>query len=99
MEMKNTYIKNIVITILVALIAGWIAYLLFDKDPMAAVLFAGLPTGWRVLSRFFGRWIITGHLMIVYILIKMILSCMLGWIILPVDLISNIVKLLKLRQK
>lgn len=98
MELRNTYIRNIVSTVIVATIAGWIAYLFFDKDLMAAVLFAGLPAGWRALSKILGRWIVTGHFVIVYILIKTILSAMLGWIILPVDLISNIIKLIKLRH-
>lgn len=98
METKNMYIKKIVKTVIGAVVAGWVAYGLFGQDMMMTIAFAGLPTGWRVLSKVFGRWIITGNMMFVYLCIKMALSCLLGWIILPVDLVSDVVKLIKLRQ-
>ena len=95
MEAKNTYISKIIKTVLSAFFTGLIGYFLFEQDMAIAVLFAGLPTGWRVLSKFFGRWIITGYMMIVYVFIKALLSCILGWIILPIDLILTIIKLVK----
>lgn len=93
METKSTYIKKIVKTVIVAVIAGWIAYGLFDQDMMMAIAFAGVPTGWRVLSKFFGRWVITGYMMLVYLCIKTVLACLFGWIILPVDLVATVIKL------
>lgn len=95
METRNTYVGKIIKTVLTAFIAGLFGYFLFDQDIAVAILFAGLPTGWRVLSRFFGRWIITGYMMIIYVFIKALLSCLLGWIILPIDLIRTVIKLVK----
>ena len=93
METRRTYIKKIIKTLLIAIIAGGIAYFLFDQDMMMAIAFAGVPTGWRVLSKFFGRWVIAGNMMLVYLCFKAVLACLLGWIILPVDLIATIIKL------
>lgn len=93
--MKSTYIWKLIKTVLAAVIAGGIAYFLFDQDMMMAIAFAGIPTGWRVLSKFFGRWVISGSMMLVYLCFKAILACVLGWIILPIDIIITIVKLVK----
>ena len=93
--MKSTYIGKLIKTVLVAVIAGGIGYFLFKQDMMMAIAFAGVPTGWRVLSNFFGRWVISGSMMLVYLCFKTILACVLGWIILPVDIIITIVKLVK----
>ncbi|MBR4290502.1 MAG: hypothetical protein IKT52_07670 [Oscillospiraceae bacterium] len=91
--MKSTYIAKLIRTVLVAVIAGMATYFLFGQDLMLAIAFAGLPTGWRVLSNFFGRWVISGNMMLVYLCFKAILACLLGWIILPIDLISTAIKL------
>ena len=95
METKNTYIWKLIKTVLIALIAGGIAYFVFQQDMMMAIAFAGVPTGWRVLSNIFGKWIISGNTMLIYLCFKAILACVLGWIILPVDIIITIVKLVK----
>ena len=57
--MKNKYIGKLIKTVLTAVIAGGITYFLFGQDMMLAIAFAGIPTGWRVLSKFFGRWVIS----------------------------------------
>ena len=95
METRNTYINKIIKTVLTAVVAGVVGYFLFGQDTMIAILMAGLPAGWRVLSAFFGRWVITGYMMIVYITVKICLSCVLGWIILPIDLILTVSKAIK----
>ena len=91
--MKSTYIEHIIKTILIAVVAAGIAYFLFNQDMMVVIAFAGVPTGWRVLSKFFGKWVISGSMMLVYLCLKAILACALGWIILPIDLITTIIKL------
>lgn len=95
METKSTYIWKLIKTALGALIAGGIAFFVFQQDMMMAIAFAGVPSGWQVLSNIFGRWIISGNTMLVYLCFKAILSCVLGWIILPIDIIITIVKLVK----
>lgn len=92
--MKAKYIGKLIKTVLSAVIAGIVAYFLFDQDIMMAIAFAGIPTGWRVLSNFFGRWVISGSMMLVYLCFKAVLACLLGWIILPIDMIATIIKLL-----
>lgn len=95
METKHTYIMKLTKTVLVAVVSGSIAYFVFRQDLMMAIAFAGIPTGWRVLSHIFGKWVISGTMMLVYLCFKAILACVLGWIILPIDLIITIVKLAK----
>ena len=98
MDTKSTYIMKIIKTVVIAVFAGAIAYVLFDQDMMMVIAFAGVPSGWRVLSKFFGRWVISGSMMLVYLCFKAILACLLGWIILPIDMISTVIKLLKAQK-
>ena len=94
METKTTCILKIIKTVLIAVFAGIIAYVLFDQEIIMAIAFAGVPSGWRVLSKLFGRWVISGSMMLVYLCFKAVLACLLGWVILPIDLISTIIKLI-----
>lgn len=94
MESKNIYVKKIIKTVLTAIAGGFLGYFLFQQDMFTAIMFAGLPTGWRVLSKFFGRWVITGPIMLVYIIFKAAFACVLGWIILPIDLLITLIKLI-----
>jgi len=100
METKSTYVKKLVKTVVVAIIAGCIAYAMLDQDMMLAIACAGIPAGWRVLTKIFGRWIVVGnYMMFVYLAIKAVLAVLVGWIILPIDLIATIIKLVNAQKE
>ena len=81
--------RDIVIEIIVGFIIGAVLAKLTKGDwqvmLLVGILFAGMPYAWSVIPiYFFG---------IIGILVKVIISCILGWFITPVALIYNFIQM------
>ena len=61
-----------------------------------AIFFSTVPQGWSTINNWFGNWIITGSIagFVIGLFAKFLLSVLLGWIITPVSLIYNTVRLI-----
>ena len=100
MENKIYYRSKIIKSIICASIAAIIAICLAINDGMQiqgaitlGVFAAGIPTGWSIISKIFGNWVI-GSLptLICYLLLKVILSVFIGGVVHPILLIYYIIK-------
>lgn len=60
-----------------------------------AFMFSTVPYGWTTVNKYLGNWFVTGSIAAVVIsfFAKFLLSFLVGWIVTPVALICNIVKM------
>lgn len=60
-----------------------------------ALVFSTVPYGWTTINKYLGNWFVTGSAAAVVIsfFAKFLLSLLVGWIVTPVALIYNIVKM------
>ena len=60
-----------------------------------AFVFSTVPCGWTTINKYLGNWFVTGSIAVVLIAFfaKFLLSLLVGWIVTPVALIYNIVKM------
>lgn len=62
-----------------------------------AFVFSTVPYGWTTVNKYLGNWFVTGSIVAVVIsfFAKFLLSLLVGWIVLPIALIYNIVKMVR----
>lgn len=60
-----------------------------------AFFFSTVPQGWSTINKYFGSWIVTGSAaaVVLSLFAKFLLALLTGWIVTPISLIYNIVKL------
>ena len=64
----------------------------FQSWAIMALFLGTIPYGWSLINRFFGSIIIfDGALFAIGLLIKLILSFLIGWIAVPISLLWNII--------
>ncbi|MBQ3598787.1 MAG: helix-turn-helix transcriptional regulator [Clostridia bacterium] len=52
----------------------------------AGFCFSGIPSGWKITSKWFDGWVIVGIGAIFVLILRVILACIIGWIALPIQL-------------
>ena len=60
-----------------------------------AFVFSTVPYGWTTINKYLGNWFVTGSAAAVVIsfFAKFLLSLLVGWIVTPIALIYNVVKM------
>ena len=60
-----------------------------------AFIFSMVPCGWSTINKYIGNWFVTGSIaaLAISFIVKFLLSLLVGWIVTPVALIYNIVKM------
>ncbi len=95
-EAKSNMIKDIILAVLVVGGIATFAIVVQDMPVAGAIIFAlvfgGLPFGWKWASNIITATSIIG------ILIKAILSIILGWVALPFTIIKDIIDFVKAEQ-
>lgn len=92
-EMRGRLIKDIIIAVIAWVVVSLLFIALSDTGVALGILMgflcAGIPFGWRWLSKVFTA------ISLYTIAMKAILSVFLGWIALPIIIIKDIVALVK----
>lgn len=72
----------------------------FNSWCSMAFMFSTVPYGWTTVNKYLGNWFVTGSVAAVVIsfFAKFLLSLLVGWIVTPVALIYNIVKMVNERK-
>ena len=103
--------KNNIIRILVKTAIGFVVAFLvmtqLEKDwgfsawCSMAFVFSTVPYGWSTINKYLGNWFVSGSIAAVVIsfLAKFLLSILIGWIVTPIALIYNIIKLITERNQ
>ncbi len=99
MESKKFYKNELFKTLAYAGIAFFVVFSLISEKPgsdettisfgtiAAALAFSGIPSGWAITGRLFGDWIITGSIGLVVLLIRFMISVVIGPFALPIRVI------------
>lgn len=93
-QLAKTLIGAAVAAIIGALvIASTMAGQSLGTMVLMGLVFAGLPTGWAVISRALGKWVVFNlQGMILLLAVKALAACLIGAVALPVRVILCIVK-------
>ena len=85
-------VKDVLLSLVAVVIT--VIFSISNQDPdlfnivFTGLLFAGVPFGWRFLSKFISSWSVAGFLF------KLIVATIIGWIALPITLIKDVVVLI-----
>lgn len=99
-EREEQEMKRALKTAFIALAGACIGYIIGSiAEPERiygyVIFFMGFPFGWSFLSRHIGTLISTNFaLMATVFLIKVVLSGIIGWVILPVEIVMSVVEVL-----
>lgn len=56
-----------------------------------AMFFSAVPCGWSLINRVIGRvWVLDGAAIAIGLFVKLLLSLLIGWVVVPVSLLWNI---------
>lgn len=102
---KSNLKKNIILSV-VLFVVGLVLSIMANKGEFilnsfgAAYCLASLPWGWQVLNMITPNIFLFMPIIgwIVYFIIKLFLSIIIGWIVLPIKMIKSIVELRKLSR-
>lgn len=99
MESKRFYKNELFKTLAYAGIAFFVIFSLVSEVPgseetnisfetiAVALAFSGIPSGWTITGRLFGDWFIAGPIVLVVLLIRFMISVVIGVFALPVRVI------------
>ncbi|MDE6210131.1 MAG: hypothetical protein K2M73_10740 [Lachnospiraceae bacterium] len=76
---------------LIGCIIGWV----FDSGSVTgyAWFFAGVPIGWNFLSKYFGYFVCTNlHTHIFLFIMRVALAGLIGWVLIPVEIIRSLIE-------
>lgn len=99
--MYKENIKHILIKTIIGFIAAFIILTQLEPDwdfgswCCMAFFFAAVPYGWSVINKTVGNWAIwgSGAAIVIGLIVKLLLALVVGWIVTPIALIYNIVRL------
>ena len=73
----------------------------FGSWCVMAFFFSTVPQGWSTVNKYFGSWIVTGSAaaVVLSLFAKFLLALLTGWIVTPISLLYNGVKLVMEHKK
>lgn len=103
METKNYYKNQLTKTLLYAAISATIFVSIFagimreaqmsiGPGVVAGLFYAGVPSGWSITGKVFGGWFVTGVAGVVILVVRLMLSVVIGLFALPIQTIYYLSK-------
>lgn len=89
--------KRVLKTVGIAFIGaalGWLIGTIFDGDDVMwwVWFFMGVPAGWIFLGKYFGRLISKNLALMAFLLtMRVVLAGLIGWVIIPIELVRSLV--------
>ena len=104
METKNYYKNQLTKTLLYAAISATIFVSIFAgimsetemsilPGVIAGLFYAGVPSGWSITRKVFGGWFVTGVSGVVILVVRLMLSVVIGLFALPIQTIYYLSKI------
>lgn len=104
METKNYYKNQLTRTLLYAAISATIFISIFAgimsetemsiwPGVIAGLFYAGVPSGWSITGKVFGGWFVTGIAGVVILVVRLMLSAVIGLFGLPIQIIHYLSKI------
>lgn len=97
--------KRVLKTVLMSLVGaflGWLLGSMFDSEGVTGWVwfFMGVPFGWVFLGKYFGHLVTTNLPMMAFIMtVRVVLAGLIGWVLIPIELIRALIEALSKKKE